>query len=197
MVAEQQATCVSPGDGPNDCGAGIARGTPLKFTIDYVSGVSWVQSAVRELVSNAAEVGITIDASEGSFGQVTDQLGECAGITRYNSDCKWQLLDWGQGWTYSPDFLPTGEELFQTGATDNFGGYSSARNDHLIKQTLDTTAKSFYPDFYRWENYLSAQLPVDMEPETPYQLNETASGLHAPAEPPTLVLTPEEWYWTK
>jgi peptide/nickel transport system substrate-binding protein len=197
VVPNQQATCVSPGTGPADCGPGIARGTPLKFTIDFVSGVSWVQSAVRELISNAAEVGITISASEGSFPQVTGQLGECAGITRYNAGCKWQLLDWGQGWTYSPDFLPTGEELFQTGATDNFGGYSSARNDHLIKQTLDTSAKSFYPDFYRWENYLSAQLPVVMEPETPYQLNETASTLHAPTEPPTLVLTPEEWYWTK
>jgi peptide/nickel transport system substrate-binding protein len=193
----RRTTCVSPGSGAGDCGAGIAQGTSLTFSIDYVSGVSWVQSAVRELISNAAEVGITINPQEGSFNQVTSQLGECVGSTHSSSSCHWQLLDWGQGWTYSPDYLPTGEELFLAGSSGNFGGFNNAENDHLIKETLQTSNGAFTKAFYKWENYLAAELPVVMQPQTPSQLTETADNLSAPTEPPTLMLTPEDWYYMR
>jgi peptide/nickel transport system substrate-binding protein len=198
VVPNGQTTCTSPGTGPTECGAHITKGEPLKFSIDYVSGVSWVQSAERELASNAAEVGITIISHEGTFNQVTGQLGPpCAGSTHTNPACTWDMLDWGQGWVFSPDYLPTGEELFETGSGDNFGGYSNAENDSLIKATLHASQAAFYPDFYKWENYLAGQLPVVLDPETPFQLNETVDNLHAPTEPPTLTLTPEDWYYVK
>jgi peptide/nickel transport system substrate-binding protein len=197
VVPNGQTTCESPGTGPGECGAHITKGEALTFNIYYVSGVSWVQSAVREMISNALEVGIHISVREGSFEAVTGNLGVCDGATHPMAKCTWQILDWGQGWVYSPDYLPTGEELFETGSGDNFGDYSNARNDELIQASLHASKQDFAKDFYAWENYLAGQLPVVMEPESPYQLNETVDNLHAPTEPPTLTLTPEDWYYLK
>jgi peptide/nickel transport system substrate-binding protein len=198
VVPNKQTTCISPGTAPGECGAHIARGTSLSFTIAYASGISFVQSSVKELVSNAAEVGITITPQEGSFDTVTSQLGDCPGATHESSACKWELLDWGSGWSYSPDFLPTGEELFQSGSQSNFGGYTDAKNDELIKQTLRTSnPTAFYKAFYNWENYLAGQLPVVMEPVAPYQLTETAANLHVGIQAPTLMLSPEYWHFVK
>ncbi len=197
VVPNGTTTCESPGTGPGECGAHITKGEALGFNIYYVSGVSWVQSAVREMVSNALEVGIHISVRQGSFEAVTHQLGGCDGVTHPEAKCSWQILDWGQGWVYSPDYLPTGEELFETGSGDNFGDYNNQRNDELIQASLHASKQDFYKDFYAWENYLDGQLPVVLEPESPYQLNETVDNLHAPTEPPTLTLTPEDWYYLK
>jgi peptide/nickel transport system substrate-binding protein len=194
-----QTTCTSPGTGPGECGPKISRNQPLKLTIGYDGAISWVASAVKELVSNAAEVGITISAQEGTFNSVVSQLGPpCAGSTTTNAGCKWEMLDWGGGWSYSPDYLPTGEELFQTGSSDNFGGYHNSENDTLIEDTLQAPdTKVFYNAFHQWENYLAGQLPVVMEPEGPYQLTETASDLRNALQTPTLMLNPEQWYCVK
>ena len=48
----------------------------------------------------------------------------------------WQLAEWGS-WTYDPDYLPTGETLFETGAPNNAGGYSDHTNDSLTNATVD------------------------------------------------------------
>jgi peptide/nickel transport system substrate-binding protein len=195
-----QTTCTSPGTGAGECGAHISRGQPLSLTISYDGAISWVASGVRELVSNAAQVGITMTAQDGTFSDVLTALGEepCAGTSTTNPACKWELLDWGGGWSYSPDYLPTGEELFQTGSGANYGGYHNAENDSLIAQTLHTPdTKGFLVAFHKWENYLAGQLPVVMEPEGPYQLTETASDLRNALQTSTLMLNPEQWYYVK
>jgi peptide/nickel transport system substrate-binding protein len=189
VVPNGHTTCTSPGTGPGECGPHIARGEGLSFSIGYDGGISWVASAVRELASNASEVGMTITAKEGTFNSVTSQLG---------SPGKWQLLDWGGGWSYSPDYLPTGEELFQTGSVANFGSYSNATNDQLIQKTLHAGGNgAFYSALYAWENYLNGQLPIAMEPEGPFQLTETAANLRTTPQSPTLTINPEDWYFVK
>ena len=35
--------------------------------------------------------------------------------------CTWELENWGGGWIFAPDYYPSGEELFQTGARSNSG----------------------------------------------------------------------------
>ena len=53
------------------------------------------------------------------------------------ANCKWQMIDTGQGWVYSaPQFAPTGESLFLTGAGSNAYSYSDPKADALIKATL-------------------------------------------------------------
>lgn len=202
VKANGLTTCTSPGTGAGQCGAHITRGERLSLTIGYDGAISWVASAVRDLVSNASQVGIKIDAQEGSFNSVVGNLGgKCAGSTTTIASCTWELLDWGGGWSYSPDYLPTGEELFQTGSGANFGGYHNAENDSLIKATLQApSTNAFYAAFHKWEDYLAGQLPVVMEPEGPYQLTETATDLRSGVQgiqTPTLMLNPEQWYFVK
>jgi peptide/nickel transport system substrate-binding protein len=195
-----QTTCTSPGTGAGQCGAHISRGQPLSLSINYDGAISWVASSVRELVSNAAEVGITIHAEEGTFNSVLGFLDEpnCAGSTTTHSSCTWDILNWGGGWSYSPDYLPTGEELFQTGSGANYGGYHNPENDALIKKTLDAPSTTgFYNAFHKWQNYLAGQLPVVMEPAAPYQLTETALDLHTGPQLSTLMVNPEQWYYVK
>jgi hypothetical protein len=106
--------------------------------------------------------------------------------------CPWELADWGLGWSYVPDYLPTGDELFQTGSLGNTGQYSNATDDSLIKQTLASSNMHF---MWKWENYLTAQLPVVFQPDAPAALVESIDSLHIGTQSPTLAINPEYWYF--
>jgi peptide/nickel transport system substrate-binding protein len=103
--------------------------------------------------------------------------------------------NWGGGWSFAPDYLPTGEELFASGAVANSGGYANPANDSLISKTLTS---SNLQDMYNWQNYLASQLPVMWQPEADYQVTEISGDLRGVTpQSPTLNLTPEDWYFVK
>jgi peptide/nickel transport system substrate-binding protein len=103
--------------------------------------------------------------------------------------------NWGGGWSFAPNFLPTGEELFKCGAVADSGGYCDTTNDGLIGKTLTSNNLSY---MYQWQDYLATQLPVEWEPNADYQLTEVASNLKGVApQSPTLDITPENWYYVK
>jgi peptide/nickel transport system substrate-binding protein len=105
------------------------------------------------------------------------------------------MANWGGGWSFAPDYAPTGETLFKSGAIANSGGYSSTVNDNYIDKTLTT---SDLQDMYTWQNYLSKQLPVEWQPNGAYQLTEVVNNLHGVIpQNPTLAINPENWYFVK
>jgi peptide/nickel transport system substrate-binding protein len=180
-------TCVTPGTGPNECGAGISAGTQLSFTLDYASGIDELQSAVRELVSNALLAGIQVTAVAEPFNTVTTEA-----FTPGNTS--WEMAEWG-GWTYDPDYLPTGETLFLNGSANNAGDYNNATNNAMIGATLQArTPSQFDSAMYAWENYLSSQLPVVYTPNTA-TLVETIKGLDIGPQNSALTITPEMWFY--
>ena len=71
------------------------------------------------------------------------------------SGCSWELENWGAGWIFAPDYYPTGESIFQTGAGSNSGSYSDPTNDANILATNATQTP-----LTQYENYLAEQLPV-------------------------------------
>ena len=81
---------------------------------------------------------------------------------------------------FSPDYYPTGEEIFQTGAGSNSGNYSDATNDANIMATNTTDV-----NLTKYENYLAKQLPVVYQPNYVTQMTEIQKGLSGvtPAEP--------------
>jgi peptide/nickel transport system substrate-binding protein len=179
------------------CGPGIARGTTLDFDLYYVSGISWVEASVLQLKSNAALLGIHLNLSSGSFDQVVGTVENGCGSATVPKPCKWELADWGQGWSYQPDYLPTGDELYETGSAGNLGDYSNATNDRYIKATVQApTRTALVKAMYAWENYLTPQLPVMLQPEAPSALMETVDNLHIGIQNPTLTINPEDWYFT-
>ncbi|MBO0839058.1 MAG: hypothetical protein J2P28_26600, partial [Actinobacteria bacterium] len=183
-------SCTNPGPGANQCGPGVPAGAQLSFDFIYRSGQDFMESAARELESNASLVGINIHLTAEPFGQVVGTAFDP------QHPGAWQLAEWGS-WTYDPDYLPTGETLFATDAGNNAGGYSSPKNDSLIHDTLVApTTKAFDQAMYNWQEYLANQLPVVYMPNRPV-LTEVINGLDIGVQNSALTITPEMWFYRK
>jgi len=183
------STCADPAR----CGPGIGKGHALTFNLPYATGYGWLAAEMAQLQSDAATVGIRLNLQPKPFDQVTALVGGNCVVTK--SPCDWDLGDWGGGWSFTPDYLPTGEELFQSGAVANSGGYSNPVNDALIQQTLTSGSVQ---DMYRWQDYLATQLPVIWQPNADYQLTEVAGNLKGVLpQSPTLSINPENWYFVR
>ena len=181
--------CQRAGTGPNECGAGIAPGAQLNFTLRYATGTDWLESSVREIASNASLVGVKVTLLGESFSDVVNWAFDVNGES-------WQMADWGI-WTFAPDYLPTGDTLFESGAPNNAGQYSSAKDDQLINATLDArSASAFQSAMYTWQKYLAGQLPVVYQPDAP-TLIETIKGLNIGPQNSALDITPEMWFYRR
>jgi len=193
VVPNGVSTCVKPGTGPGECGLAIKTGQGMSFTFPYATGQAWVQSEMTQLQSNAASIGIKLNLEPKPFNQVLAIAGGNCKVAKL--PCNWDMADWGLGWSFSPDYLPTGEELFLSTDPANSSGYSSATNDVMINKTLTSSNLQY---MYQWENYLSAQLPFIWQPAADYQLSEVAENLKGVSPlSSTLSINPENWYFVK
>jgi peptide/nickel transport system substrate-binding protein len=175
------------------CGAGITKGSALSFNFAYASGYAWIQAELTQLQSNAAALGIKLNLKPEPFDTVV--AGYAGNCVVAKLPCNWDMADWGLGWSFYPDVLPTGEELFKCGAIANSSGYCDSSNDAMIDQTLTNSNDSL---MYSWQNYLSAQVPFLWQPNAPYQITEVANNLKGVyPQTPTLMLNPENWYYVK
>jgi peptide/nickel transport system substrate-binding protein len=178
------SVCASPGTGANQCGANIPAGAKLDFTLDYSSGSANLDQLMSAEKSAWAQAGINITLKSESFNTVIGNAVPCSG-----SSCTWELANWGAGWIFAPDYYPSGEVLFQTGAGSNSGSYSSKTADDLINQTTTGNAS-----LAAYEKYLAQQLPVVYQPN-PTAVGEVNKGLKG-FEPNVLQqLNPELWSW--
>ncbi len=178
---------------PSLCGRGIKKGTALSFSLPYATGISWIASEMTQLQSNAATIGIRLNLEPKPFDQVTAlAAGNCVVASL---PCDWDMANWGGGWSFAPDYLPTGEELFLSGAVANSGGYHNSANDSMINQTLTSDNLQL---LYNWQDYLATRLPMMWQPNGAYELTETADNLQGVnPQSPTLSINPENWYFTK
>jgi len=183
------STCADPAR----CGPGIRKGQGLSFTLPYATGTTWIESEMTQLAASAATVGIRLSLEPEPFNQVTALAGgNCVVI---KAPCDWDMANWGGGWSFAPDYEPTGDELFECGAIANSGGFCDPANDAMINQTL-TSGNMQY--MYEWEDYLAAQLPVLWQPEADYQLTEITASLKGVTPlSPTLSINPENWYFVR
>jgi peptide/nickel transport system substrate-binding protein len=188
VVAGGATSCVDPAK----CGPGIAQGKTLSFNFPYASGLSWLASEMTDLQSNAAQVGIKLNLEPQPINQITAVAA--ANCVAVKISCDWDLANY-EGFTFSPDYLPTGDVLYLTGATSNYGAYSNAENDGMIEKTLTSSNLSY---MYAWQDYLAKQLPFEWQPFPAYQITEVASNLKGVIpQSTTLSITPEDWYFVK
>jgi peptide/nickel transport system substrate-binding protein len=187
-------TCESPGTGTSNCGAGVAKGAQMKFTIDYSTGSAAFTSMMEAYKSDASQAGVDISVVGQSFNTIVGEGGACpgGGSTKLSSKCTVQALEAG-GWDYDgPGYLPTGEPLFATGAGSNSGSYSSPQMDSLINLTHTSSSIS---DFDRFATYTTQQEPFIWMP-APYYVEAVSKKLHGVTFNPVYALTPEYWYLT-
>ena len=189
VVPNGVTTCETP----SLCGAGVRQGQALSFTLPYNTGIDWIASEMTQLQSNASTVGIKLSLDPRPFNQVTAIAGgNC--VTAHIS-CAWDMANWGGGWTFVPDYYPTGETLFLTGSGANSSGYTNATNDSYINQTLTSNSMQA---LFTWQDYLAKQLPEIWQPNGVYQLTEVNNSLRGVIpQSTTLNINPENWYFVK
>jgi peptide/nickel transport system substrate-binding protein len=186
-------TCQKPGTGASDCGAGVASGTPLVLSLVFANAPTWVGQSVQDLKSVAAQVGIKINLSSAPANSVIGDISVC---TAKQSSCSWQMLDWGSpGWTYFPDYYPSGEDLFMTGSGENDGSYSNAEMNKLLTAVIATPGAQ---SLNAYDQYVREQVPDLWQPTSAYQITAIASDLKGVLpQSPLDSISPQDWYYTK
>jgi peptide/nickel transport system substrate-binding protein len=183
--------CAAPGVGPADCGTGIAAGTRLAMGILSESGSDETDGTMQELKSELSRIGIELSIDARPLNTV---LANTSGCTPRGGDCSWQLSYFGTQGSWYFDANPSGEDLFATGASVNFGGFSAPAADALITST--TTGRS--PGaMLEYSALLAEQLPVIWLPNPPYQVSAIDSALRGVVQDPLAGLQPQRWYWTR
>lgn len=183
-------TCARPGTGPSDCGAGVKAGTRLDFSFDYWTGTTWEAEAVAAFKSAASQAGIGLILGSGPAN--TEAAKEVA-CKPSQSVCNWQIGEFY--WLFAPDYYPTGDELWSTGAGSNPGSYSDHKADSLIYATYTSSSVAALKAY---ENYLAVNVPDLWWPQPDFQVTEVVHGLHGVVpQNPLGAITPETWYFTK
>lgn len=182
-------TCQKPGSAANECGAGIASGAKLSFTMDYATGIQAFQEEVANYKSDASQAGIQLNLVPQSFDTIIGETTPCA----VGPKCNWDMLNFG-GWNFNgPGFEPTGEPLFATGASSNSGSYSNTNEDKLITETHTSSSISAFDSY---ATYTAQQLPFIWMPNA-YTVQATTTKLAGVAFNPLGDFLPEYWYFTK
>lgn len=183
-------TCTRPGTASDQCGPGVQQGTRLSIKYDYASGSQALDQEMQQYKSDAAKAGIELKLKQAPFNSVA---GEALPCKPSQAACGWQIANWGGGWIYAPDYLPTGETLFGTGSGANSGSYSDPTMDRLIKATQQDSGTQ---PLYAFEDYAAKQLPVIYQLNT-YAVNAISTHVGGVVFNPLGTLTPEYWYRTK
>jgi peptide/nickel transport system substrate-binding protein len=146
----------------------------LKFNMIYMSGDTTLTDVVQLIKADWAQEGIDVTLQAEPFANVI--------ATASQSDpTKWAMAWWGGGWTYEPDFYPSGDGLFNTGAGANSGGYSSPTMNALIDATTNQvgTAAQTRAAMDAYLKYLAEQVPVIWLPWTASSYVGTGLPEHA------------------
>ncbi len=159
------SVCSKAGTASDECGAGITKGEQLKFTFLYASIGTVFTDEMTSLVSGWKQ-----EAGIDAVVKTPEPFGDVVG-NAYTPGYAWDVDNWGAGWIYAPDYLPTGEELWEAGASSDTGNYDNAEANSLIKATTTApTPAAEIKAIDKYENYLAEQLPVIWMPNEPQAL---------------------------
>ncbi len=170
--------------GPTGCGTGVPTGLKTQFSVIYPQGEG-LDSTMLLAKSDAAKAGIQYSIQ--SVPIATD-FGTVLPCESTSSSCKWQMGYYV--FIYQPDYLPTGDTLFLSGASSNVANYSDPTADKLINTTYHDGSLSA---FYEYEDYIATQAPWIWLPFSSVHY-EVTSNLKGPVPINTfLFIDPENW----
>ncbi|MBV8733672.1 MAG: hypothetical protein JO120_02710 [Solirubrobacterales bacterium] len=135
VVPNGQTTCARPGSGPNECGAGLPKGTPISFawyTETAASGpyVALTDEAITSEAKKAA--GINISLSEKTFNYIASNFNDAdPSVAKFTNT--WAVENFS-GYANQP--YPTQNSIFNTGGSFNSGAYSDPKMDQLIHNSV-------------------------------------------------------------
>ncbi|MEV6605236.1 peptide ABC transporter substrate-binding protein [Kutzneria sp. NPDC051319] len=173
---------------PEKCGQGVDKGARLSMTLLTESGSDETDGTMQELKSELSRVGIELRINAQPLNTVLANGTTCEPSS---PACSWQLSYFGtQGSWYFPAY-PSGEQLFATDASVNFGNYRDKPTDDLIgASTLSTSPQSMVDYSAR----LAEQLPVIWMPNPPYQVSAIDTSIGGITQDPLAGLQPQRWF---
>jgi peptide/nickel transport system substrate-binding protein len=156
VVPGGTTTCADPGTGASECGAGIPKGTPIKFTWANPPS-SYSTTAVGESTIFASEaeqklgvdVELTTQTANYLFGNYDDQV---PADSKYAND--WGVNNVGGVYT---DYYPTASGIWTPGGGFNFGDYNSPETNTLVNASVFGTNPDAVKTEVTWE---AKDLPV-------------------------------------
>ncbi len=160
VVSGGSTTCQHPGTAANECGAGITAGEGISFNLDYQSGVTTLASEMNDLAAQAKRVGIGIQLTSHPFDTVISTAVACKPT---DSDCGWTAENWGAGWIYAPDFLPTGGRCWRRAPWPTTAA-STIRSTAVIEKTITGSASLEKQALADYAKYMQDHVPVVFGP---------------------------------
>ncbi len=168
------------------------QGVKLSFPLIYASGSTTINDIVQLVKAGWAREGIQVSLVPEPYDNVIQ--------TMHANPAKWDAAFWGGGWTYQPDYYPTGGELFATGSAANAGHYNSRTMDKLIQASYAPgTRAQTRKTLFAYESWAVHDIPYLWFP-WPSQFNETANTVHhvkSTFNPITDLNYPNYWTTTK
>lgn len=191
VVPGGTTTCRRPGRGANECGAGIPKGTPLRFNLFYANSPAVIGTQCEAYASNARQVGIEINLVAKTFNFI---LANQDDVSEPKNDNQWATQDYG-GFTDS--YYPTTNEIFNTTGSNNDGEYSSKEADRLINASVRSLNSSAVT---KELSYIIEQQPGLFQPNADqiYAFSDSLGGPPASfADASQFQYSPEYWYFKK
>jgi peptide/nickel transport system substrate-binding protein len=189
VVPGGTTTCVKPGTGAGQCGAGIPAGQNLNFTDYYTNNPASAGLQTTQYASAAQKVGIKVTPIAKTFNFIVDQYDDPIAPANNN---KWQVENYG-GFTETA--YPTTDTIFNTGGSNNEGDYSSKQADKLINASKFSSNPNAVQDE---ASFLTKDLPAIFGPNQ--DLIYAWKGISGPpdtfANQTQYAFTPEYWYLT-
>ncbi|SMC06957.1 peptide/nickel transport system substrate-binding protein [Sulfobacillus thermosulfidooxidans DSM 9293] len=168
------------------------NGIKLAFPLIYTSGSNTITDVVQLVKTDWAKEGIQVTLVPEPFDNVIQ--------TMHSNPAKWDAAFWGGGWTYQPDYYPTGGELFATGSAANAGHYNSTTMNRLIQASYAPgTPAQTKKALFAYEAWAVKDIPYLWFPWIA-QFNETANTVHhveSTFNPITDLYYPNYWTTTK
>lgn len=180
------STCRKPGAGAGHCGAGIAAGTKLEFTMRYASGTAAIKNVTDAERSSWEGAGIRMNLIGQTFDAIVGSSTPCP------HGCSWQFAAVGLGWDYGGTTYPSGQNLFAKDAESNYPSFTTPTVNKLIEDTITVTSKK---DFTKYENLIAKELPDIWQPEM-VTVAEIHKGIAHPPLSPADNTTPATLHWT-
>jgi peptide/nickel transport system substrate-binding protein len=157
VVPNGTDTCAKPGTAAGECGAGIPAGTKLEWNVFYNTNPSIIGEQVQDWASQAKTVGITMNLGSTNFNYEIANYNDPSSPKTVN---KWAMDDFG-GFEIST--YPTTFGVFNSGASDNVGGYDDSTATKLITGSITNPNASAVTSE---AEYLTTQQPGLFQPNT-------------------------------
>jgi peptide/nickel transport system substrate-binding protein len=159
-----ETTCAKPGTGSSECGAGIPKGTPIKFVWANVPE-STASTGVLESEAFASEAkaaaGIDVTFQTKTFNFLTSNYNnENPAAKKYYND--WGVNNYGGVFI---DYYPTQDGILNTTGSLNDGSYSDPTADKLMAASIVSPSTAAIK---KEVSYLSKSYPVFFFPDQDY-----------------------------